>query len=229
MAQLALASIVFIALHILPALKLRESLIKRIGDPAYMGLFSLASVLGMAWMIVAYQNAPVGEPLWITGPAVRWATAFIMLFAFILVVTGTTPKNPTSVLGKGALKDNHQGTGVFAITRHPVMWAIIIWSMLHLINRPDMRSLLFFGSMGLLGLAGSMRQEVRKQEEFGKAWEQFASQTSHVPFLAILQGKAQLRITDLGGWRIMTAVLLWLATLYLHAHILGVSPLAVLV
>lgn len=229
MAQLALAAVVFIALHILPAIKLREWLIRRIGDPAYMGLFSLASVLGLAWMITAYQSAPMGEPLWVTGPAVRWITAFLMLFAFILVVTGTTTKNPTSILGKGALANNHQWTDVFAITRHPVMWAIIIWSVLHLINRPDMRSLLFFGAMGLLGLAGSLRQEVRKRKEFGNAWEQFASQTSHVPFLAILRGKAHLRFADLGGWRIATAVLLWLTTLYLHAHILGVSPLAVLV
>lgn len=229
MAQLALAALVFIALHILPALKLRDRLIKRIGDPAYMGLFSLASVLGLAWMIVAYQSAPAGDPLWIAGPAVRWITAFLMLFAFILVVTGTTSKNPTSVLGKGALENDRRWTGVFAITRHPVMWAVIIWSILHLINRPEMRSLLFFGSMAFLGLAGSLLQEARKRKEFGKAWEQFASQTSHVPFLAILRGKAHLRIADLGGWRIATAVFLWLATLYLHRHILGVSPLSVLV
>ena len=60
-------------------------------------------------------------------------------------------------------------------------------------------------------------------------WDEFVTQTSHIPFAAILQGKARLRLGDLGGWRIATAVLLWLATLYLHSHILGVSPLAVLV
>ncbi|MDA7949072.1 MAG: NnrU family protein [Hyphomicrobiaceae bacterium] len=228
MAQLAVASIVFIALHILPALKFREWLVKQIGDPAYMGLFSLASVLGLAWMIYAYQAAPAGDPLWITGPAIRWATAVLMLFPFIFVVCGTTTKNPTSVMGKGALKDHQKWTDIFAITRHPVMWAIIVWATLHLINRPEMRSLLFFGAMGLLGLAGSVRQEVRKHKELGPAWEKFVSQTSHVPFLAILSGRARLRLADLGGWRIVTAVLLWLATLYLHSHILGVSPLAVL-
>ncbi len=226
MAELALASVVFIALHILPALKLRERLIKRIGDPAYMGLFSLASVLGLAWMISAYQGAPVGDLLWVTGPGVRHATVLLMLIPFIFVVTGTTTKNPTSVLGKGALDAPQQWTGIFAITRHPVMWAIIIWAVLHLLNRPDPRSLLFFGSMGILAVAGSMRQEERKHQEFGKAWEKFAAETSHVPFAAILRGKAKLHLRDLGPWRIATAIILWLGTLYLHARILGVSPLS---
>lgn len=229
MAHLAVASFVFVVLHILPSLKLRDWIVKRIGDPAYMGLFSLASVLGMAWMVIAYQNAPAGDPLWITGPVIRWTTVILMLFAFILVVCGTTGKNPTSALGTDALKEGQEWTGVFAITRHPVMWAIIIWAMLHLINRPDMRSLLFFGAMGVLGYAGSMSQEVRKRKKFGKAWDDFVAQTSHLPFLAILQGRAHFHLRDLGGWRVFTAVLLWLATLYLHSHIIGVSPLAVLV
>lgn len=229
MTHLAIASIVFVILHILPSLKVREWLIDRIGDPAYMGLFSLASVLGMAWMIIAYQNAPAGDPLWITGSAARWATVVAMLFAFILAVCGTTTRNPADTLGKDAATENGQWTGVYAITRFPVMWAIIVWAMLHLVNRSDLRSFFFFGAMAMLGYAGSLSQARRKHKQLGPAWDEFVARTSHVPFVAVFQGRAHLRLADLGGWRILTAALLWLATLYLHSHILGVSPLAVLV
>ena len=225
MGELALAAFVFVALHFVPALPAREWLIRRIGDPAYMGLFSLASVLGLAWMIAAYKNAPASEPLWTGGPALRWFTAIAMLLPFILTVTGTTTRNPTSVLGKSAFKTPHQWTDIFAVTRHPVMWAIVIWAVLHLLNRPDATSALLFGPMALLALGGSLRQEVRKRKEFGEAWDNFVAQTSYVPFAALLSGKAKLRLADLGMWQLASAVLLWLAALYFHGPILGVPPL----
>lgn len=225
MSQLALAAFVFVALHILPAISARETLIRKIGDPAYMGLFSLASFLSLAWMVYAYGQAPAGEPLWITGDAVRWVTAILMLLPFVLLVCGTFSDNPTSVLGKDALKSRKEWTNIFAVTRHPVMWATAIWALLHLLNRPDATSALFFGSLAFLAVAGSLRQEVRKHKEFGKAWEDFIKQTSFVPFAGLLSGKAKLRIGDLGGWPLAISVLLWAAGLYFHETLFGASAI----
>lgn len=225
MSQLALAAFIFVALHILPAISARETLIRKIGDPAYMGLFSLASFLSLAWMVYAYGQAPASEPLWVTGAAIRWATAVLMLLPFILLLCGTLSENPTSVLGKDALKSRKKWTNVFAITRHPVMWATAIWALLHLVNRPDATSALFFGSLAFLALAGSLQQEVRKRREFGKAWDNFANQTSFVPFAGIMSGKANLSIRDLGGWPVALSVLLWAAGLYFHDSLFGASAL----
>ena len=225
MTELALAALVFITLHVLPAMSAREKLIHRIGERAYMGLFSLASILAFVWMITAYSSAPASEPLWVTGPVLRWATAAAMLLPFILLVSGTTTRNPSSILGKEALKTPHQWNDIFAVTRHPVMWAIAIWAALHLLNRPDLTSALLFGPLGLLAIVGSMRQEIRKREEFGDAWDRFAGQTSFVPFAGILSGKARLHLKELGGWRLAAALVLWLAALALHETVLGVPPL----
>ncbi len=225
MTELAIAALVFVTLHILPAVKAREWIIARIGDPAYMGLFSLASTLGFAWMIFAYRNAPASTPLYETGPGLKWFTVAMMLIPFIFVITGMTSRNPSSILGKEALKTPHRWTDIFAITRHPVMWAIAIWASLHLLNRPDATSALLFVPLGLLAISGSMRQEIRKRKEFGDAWKTFASQTSFVPFAGILSGKAKLHLRDLGPWRIVAAVGLWLVTLSFHKAIIGVSPI----
>lgn len=225
MVQLALASIVFLVLHIVPGLAGRAWIVRKIGDPAYMGLFSLASILSLAWMVTAYYSAPAGQYLWVTGPAARWATAAVMLFAFILVVTGAISRNPSSVLGRSALQSSYELTGIFAITRHPVMWGVALWAFLHLLNRPDARSLLFFGTMAVLAIAGTLLQERRKLAEFGEPWRKFAAQTSHVPFAAMLSGKTSLDLRAMGGWQLATAVALWLVVMYFHEPVLGVSPL----
>jgi uncharacterized membrane protein len=227
MTELALAALVFVALHILPAVRVREVIIARIGDPTYMGLFSLASVLGLAWLISAYRDAPAGVPLYETGPALNWFTVAAMLVPCILIIAGNTTRNPSSILGKDALKTPHDWNDIFAITRHPLMWGIAIWAGLHLLNRPDLTSALLFGPLGLLAIAGSMRQEIRKRKEFGDAWVSFARQTSFVPFAGILSGKAKLHLRELGGWRIAVAVGLWLVLLAFHLPVIGVSPLPI--
>lgn len=225
MTELALAALVFLGLHILPAVKARQWVIRKIGDPAYMGLFSLASVLGLAWMISAYNAAPDAEMLWVTGLAIRWFTAALMLVAFILVVAGATTRNPSMVMSESALKASKPWAGIFAITRHPLMWGIALWAVLHLINRPDMASLLFFGALGILAVAGSRHQEQRKSEELGAAWAAFEKQTSFVPFAGIIDGRTRLSLADIGGWRIAAATALWAVMLYAHGHIIGVPAL----
>ena len=225
MTELALAALVFLGLHILPAVRARQWIIGKIGDPVYMGLFSLASVLGLAWMISAYKSAPDAELLWVTGKAIRWLTAGLMLFVFVLVVAGVTTRNPSMVMGEDALKASKPWAGIFAITRHPLMWGIAIWAFLHLVNRPNMVSLLFFGTLGVLAVVGSRLQENRKRKELGAAWKAFEKQTSFVPFAGIIAGNSEWRFADIGGWRLAAATALWAIMLFAHRHILGVSAL----
>lgn len=226
MTNLALAAFVFVAMHILPAISARDAIVRRIGDPAYMGLFSLASFMGLAWMIFAYRNAPASDPLWVTGTGVRLATAALMLLAFVLLVCGAFSKNPSSVLGREALSDQKEWQNIFAITRHPVMWATALWALLHLLNRPDATSALFFGSLAFLAVVGSLQQEVRKRREFGIDWDAFASQTSFLPFAGLLNGRAKLRLSAFDGWPVAIAFALWFAILYFHGTLFGVHPLA---
>lgn len=225
MSELALAAIVFVVLHVIPSLSFRGWLIKMIGDPAYMGLFSLASVLSLAWMVYAYSNAPASVPLWTTGPLVRWLTAILMLLPFVMVVEASTSPNPTAVMSGGVLKSRRKWTNIFAITRHPLMWGIVIWAGLHLLNRPDATSALFFGSLAFLAIAGSMRQDVRKRKELGKEWEAFEAQTSYVPFAGLLSGKSTLKPAEIAGWPLAIAVFLWLVVLYFHGSLFGAYPL----
>lgn len=225
MAELALAAFVFLALHILPAISARERVIAKLGDPIYMGLFSLASILSLAWMISAYKTTPAGEYLWVTGAGLRWLTVLLMGLAFVLAVAGVTTRNPSMVMGANALKASSPWAGIFAITRHPLMWGIALWAILHLVNRPNMKSLLFFGTLALLAVGGSRLQEKRKHKELGPAWDVFENHTSFVPFAGLLTGKSTLHLKELGVWRLAAAIALWAVMLIAHGRILGVPAL----
>lgn len=227
MTNLLLAAIAFLVLHAFPSTPGRAWAIKRLGEPAYLGLFSFVSVAVLAWMIWAYQSAPAAEPLWITGETWRWINAGLMLAPFILIVSAVAQPNPSAVRSEGALERPEPWRGIFAVTRHPLMWGIAIWALLHLITRPDLPGLVFFAALGGLALGGAALQDVRKRRELGAAWETFESHTSMIPFAAVAAGTARLSLKDVGLWRLLAAVFVWMAMLHFHTPLFGVPAIPV--
>jgi len=53
------ATLLFLALHILPSTPLRALAVKAIGEGAWLGLFALASLACLVWMSIAFARAPV--------------------------------------------------------------------------------------------------------------------------------------------------------------------------
>jgi uncharacterized membrane protein len=105
MLQLAIACLVFLALHVLPSTPLRPALVGALGERVYLGLFSLASLAAIVWMVIAFKAAaPTG--LW---PALRHLPSAVMPFAFILVVGGVMTPNPTAVGAASALQGAPNG------------------------------------------------------------------------------------------------------------------------
>ena len=125
------------------------------------------------------------------------------------------------------LKREAPWRGVFAVTRHPVMWATGLWALLHLINRPEPASLVFFGVLALLAIGGTWLQDRRKARELGADWARFAERTSFVPFAALAAGRAKLSLRDLGWWQPAVAVVLWAAVLHFRTALFGVPAVPI--
>jgi signal transduction histidine kinase len=81
---------------------------KSIGERAYLGLYTLAALATLGWMIYAYGKAPI-EPLW---PGLRLLPVVAMPIAFILLVCGVLSRNPTAVGQEKAF-----GVLAFVLTR----------------------------------------------------------------------------------------------------------------
>ena len=190
----------------------------------YRAAFAIASVIGLVWLVAAYNGAPYV----ITWGMLEWwkpIAIILMLPAALLVVIGLMTPNPTSVAQEGRVGQPPQG--IVRITRHPFLTGVALWALVHLIGTGDVASLFFFTTFAIVSLAGTVSIDAKRQRLLGDAWEPFAAQTSIVPFAAIAVGRVRFIPREIGLWRWAIALLGYLLMLGGHAPVVGVSPFPV--
>ena len=219
-ATLALACAVFLALHVLPSTPLRGALAGRLGEGPYTGLFSLATLAAIVWMALAYRAAPY-TPLW---PGLRHLPAAVMPFSFILIACGVLTPNPTAVGAGKLLAKPEPARGIIRVTRHPVMWGIMLWAGAHILARGELKATVFFGTFLLLAAAGTLLQDARKAKVHGEDWKRFAALTSNLPFAAIARGRNRFAAGEIGLVRVAFGLLLYGGFLVAHPWLFGVRP-----
>jgi uncharacterized membrane protein len=203
---------------------LRSVLVERLGERPYQAFYSLLSFAAFAWLTVAYRHAE-SFPIWTTPDLVRLTTLPLVLLAFLLVVVGLTTPNPTTVGAEALFDRPNIVRGIVRITRNPFLWGTALWALAHIAVTGDLASFLFFGSIATLGLLGASLLDAKKARRHGERWERFAAATSSVPFQAILEGRQQLVLGEIGAWRIVLAVALFVLVLFAHSSLFGRSPL----
>ena len=227
MASLLAAAAVFVLLHrLVSGTRARDALAGRIGEGPYMGLFSLASVAGLAWLGFSYaaaRTAAWNASYWDVTP-ITWKIQLLLQgFAFLFVVAGLTTPNPTSVKQEGTLSRADVVKGMLRITRHPFLWGVALWAAGHLLVNGDRASIILFGAMLVLALSGTTSIDAKRRRALGPTWHAFATQTSNFPFAAILSGRQTLKIGEIGGWRIVAAIIVYVGLLLAHPFLFGVS------
>ena len=229
MTSLLAAATFFVLLHLLVSgTRVRDAIVGKIGDGPYMGLFSLASVAGLAWLGFGYaaaRTAPWNAAYWDITPATRHIQLGLMLIAVIFIVVGLTTPNPTSVKQEGALDRPDVVRGMLRITRHPFLWGVALWGLGHLIVNGDRAGIVLFAAMLILALFGTASIDAKRKRALGPTWHAFATQTSNIPFAAILAGRQSLKIGEIGWWRIALALVIYAALAFGHPHLFGVAAL----
>jgi len=227
MTSLVLAALFFVGIHLLIAgTPVRDRLIARLGAGAYRGAFSLASLIGIVWLALAYRSAPYVS-LWGKLIGLKPVALVALLVATVLVVVGQLAPSPTAVGGERVLARGAGPVGLQRITRHPFLWGVALWAAVHLVVNGDAASLVLFGSLGLLALLGTASIDAKRARALGPAWAGFAAQTSNLPFLAIAQGRTQLALGEHKAWHWLVALAVYGLLVGLHRPLLGVSPLPV--
>ncbi len=225
MLLLATAVAVFLVTHIgLSSTPLRDRLVARLGERAYLGLYSLIALLSLIGMILAYNRVTPEVFLWLPGPGLRHLPLLLMPFVFVFLVAGVTTPNPTGV-GMEQVAGRDDGVrGILRITRHPVQWAIFIWAAAHILANGDLASLIFFGGFLLLSALGARLIDAKLARQQGADWLRFAKQTSNVPFAAIVGGRNRLVVSELGWKPVVGGLVLYLVVLHFHAAWFGATP-----
>jgi uncharacterized membrane protein len=219
MTELVGAVSAFILFHAIAALRpLRTRIVGAIGEMTYIVTFSIISLAIVVWIAVAFGKAPYIE-LWPYHPALRWIPLAVMPVACILIVSGLSSPNPFS-LGAGSASFNPARPGIVAITRHPALWGLTLWSAAHIPVNGDLAAVVLFGLLTLLGLAGPASLDAKRRRGLGAAaWEALARQTAATPRTAA--------IVQTGAIRLLGGILLYTGLLALHGPVLGVSLLPI--
>ncbi len=221
MEQLLLACAVFLATHFLPSTPLREPLVRALGRWGYTAFYSVVAFAMIGWMVWAYNRAPL-EILW---PAVRWLPALVMPLSFILLAGGLLARNPTIVGAEGLLASADPARGMIRVTRHPIMWSFMLWAGAHILARGELKATVFFGTFLLLAAVGTFLMEMRKAAALGEDWKRFAAVTSHVPFVAIVQGRNRLVAAEIGWRNPAIGLALYAVVFWLHLKLFGAPSL----
>lgn len=209
MTMLVVATLIFLATHFVTSTPLRPALVNAMGEWPYRGAYSTVALITLVWMVWAYTGAP-REQLW-TG--LREVPYVLMPLAFVLIACGYW-RNPTMVGADKLLKSEDPARGIIRITRHPIMWGLMLWAAAHIVARGDLKSLVFFGGFLLLALVGTLSMDARKRAN--PDWGRFAAVTSHVPFVAIAQGRNRLDLHEIGWLRPAIGLAVFFAVLAFH-------------
>ena len=224
MAEFFLALAAFVAAHVLPArLGLRAWLVRTVGEPFYLFLYSLLSLGLLYWLILAAIDAPV-VPLWPTTVLSYHLALALMLPASMLLAGGLFTPNPLSI-GFAAIGYDPVRPGLVGVTRHPLLWGFALWAISHIVANGELVPLIMFGFFLLMAFGGMAILDRRKKRHLGLEWTRLAGPTSILPFAAwprdrraMRWGPLSLAATLIGG-----IGLYWLM-LWLHPRLIGPDP-----
>ena len=225
-AWLCVVALLFVLQHLgVTSSGLRAMLVARMGERAYLGAYSLLSVVVFVLLVLAYNAIVPSTLLWPTFQWLRVLALLVMPIALFLLIGGLAHKNPTTV---GVVLDEGEEvpvTGVMRITRHPVQCAIFLWAITHIAANGDPASMVFFGSIAIVSGYGMRLIDQRKQLVFGPRWQAFQEATSTLPFAAIFSGRQSLQLAEI-GWLVPVLTLVAYFALWLgHRWVSGVALL----
>lgn len=214
LAWLALAASLFVATHFLMSHPLRAPMVGLLGHRGFLAVYSLVSLATFAAMVGAAGRVGEEVPLWPVGDGL-WLAATLLMWLGSILFVGALRKNPALPALSGAAPSIGEARGVFAITRHPLMWGFALWGVVHIVAAATPSAIIIALALIILGLVGSAGQDRKKLRLFGSRWREWMDRTSFIPFV---RGAA---LPD--GFALIGGTLLFLAATWAHGA-LGTMP-----
>lgn len=132
MAWLICGVVIWSAVHLVPSLArgLRQGLIDRMGEGRYKGIFTLLIVASLVLIVLGWRSTPE-EYVYVLPAWSRTVGWILMVVSFIL-------------FGAAQYK-----TAIKRVIRHPMLTAIVLWSVSHLLMNGTTRAIVLFGGFGI--------------------------------------------------------------------------------
>lgn len=208
---------------VLSSAKVRPTLIARLGQGPFLGLYSLvafATLIPLCWYYGLHKHA--GPQLWqiFGGPylylPVRDLQLALMGFAFVLLVTGLVSRPPSAMMVSGP----PEAYGITRITRHPTFAAIFLFGLSHCLVNGSLSDVIFFGGFAVFSWVGAWHQDTRKVVEV-PGYAQFKEVTSFIPFAAIFGKRQPLNLDEFRWPVIVIALVIFYLVRTYHPYLFG--------
>jgi uncharacterized membrane protein len=215
MTLLIVTCVLFVGTHLLLSHPLRASLAGRMGERPFQIIYSIVAIATLVMVVQAWRGMPPEPPLWAVGDGLWAFASLIILFASILFM-GSLVGNPALPAPGAAFAAQGAPRGVFAITRHPMMWGFALWALAHALVMPTGAQIILSAMIVFLALVGSAGQDVKKARLMGDAWRHWAARTSFVPFARQIAGVTPWGDTIPRPHALLGGIVLWLAATWAH-------------
>ena len=215
MSLLITTCVLFVGSHLLLSHPLRHGLASRLGERGFQIVYSIVAIATFIMLVQAWRGMPPEPPLWVVGDALWIAASVIVLFASVLFV-GSLIGNPALAAPGAAAAAQGAPRGVFAITRHPMMWGFALWAVAHVMVMPTEAQIILSGTIIFLALFGSAGQDGKKARLMGDAWRHWAARTSFVPFARQVNGATPWGDTIPRPHALLGGIVLWLVATWGH-------------
>lgn len=215
MTQLITALAMFVGTHFAMSHPLRGPLAARLGETGFQLLYVFVSFATLGAAAIAFRNAPYGEALWAVGDGLWLVSTVVMLAASILLL-GSFVRNPAMPAPGAAKLAAQPARGVFAITRHPMMWSFALWSLSHVLVAPRPAVIVLCVAVAFLALVGAAGQDRKKAALMGAAWQDWSSRTSYWPFGGQASGRIAWSAAKPGMHALGGGLVVWLVATWAH-------------
>jgi uncharacterized membrane protein len=190
MGMLILGLVLFLGVHStrIVADGWRTTMLARLGKGPWKGLYALASLIGFVLLVWGYglaRQQPVA--LWQPPVGMRHVASLLMLIAFVLLAATYVPRN--------AIK---------ARLHHPMVLAVKVWALAHLLSNGNVADVLLFGSF-LLWAALSFRAARTRDRATGASYAAGSA-----------AGTAMTLLAGIAAWAVFA--------FWGHALLIGVRP-----
>ena len=127
---LSLGVLLFCMTHLMPSMApgIKRTLVSRVGENGYKGLFSLTLLVGIACIVVGWRGTTIAY-LYQPDPALRHLALGLIGVAFLLMVAAS------------------RATRIKRIVRHPQLTGVLVWASAHLLLNGDNRSVVLFAAL----------------------------------------------------------------------------------
>jgi len=219
--NLLLALSFFILSHAVPAFPgVKQALVQQVGRKIYLAIYILMSLGAFTWVILAALSAPswqIWEPL-----ELHFTLALMcMLLSCLALALGLLTPNPFS-LSVLPFRAGEIPAASLSWTRHPLLWALVLWSAGHILANGDTTGVLLFGTLGAFSAIYMPILDARKKATLeAETWERMSQKAPLLPFGGQTKPSVDSRTVIAFG----LGVALFIILMLLHEPVIGISPI----